>query len=244
LITWTSWCARLPRDFGVIIVAAGRGERFGSETPKQFHSVRGVPIVLRAVQCFIGHPDVAYVVLVLSAKDQAQPPAFLSEVSPATGQSFSIVPGGTHRGDSVRAGLAALGSDCTAVLIHDGARPFVDRSVIDRVISHVRRGEGACPAVPLTDTLKEVDSSDPPRILRTRPRSKLWRAQTPQGFPRKMLEAAHARAAELGRRATDDSALVEALGYTVRLVPDSTRNIKITTPEDLALAELLAGASE
>jgi 2-C-methyl-D-erythritol 4-phosphate cytidylyltransferase len=202
-----------------------------------------VPIVLRALQCFTAHPDVAHVVLVLSPKDKANPPDFLSGVEIGSGQAFSVVAGGTHRGDSVRAGLTALNSDCAAVLVHDGARPFVERRVIDHVIEHVRHGEGACPAIPLTDTLKQVDSSDPPRIIRTQPRSKLWRAQTPQGFPRKMLEEAHARAAKLGRRATDDSALVESMGYTVRVVPDSSRNIKITTPEDLRLAELLAGDS-
>ncbi len=142
----------------------------------------------------------------------------------------------------MRAGLATLRAECGVVLVHDGARPFVERLVIDTVITHARQGEGAVPAVPLTDTLKEVARDDPTRIVRTRPRAQLWRAQTPQGFPRKMLEVAHARAARLGRRATDDAALVEAMGITVRLVADSSRNIKITTPEDLALAELLAGA--
>jgi 2-C-methyl-D-erythritol 4-phosphate cytidylyltransferase len=142
----------------------------------------------------------------------------------------------------VRAGLAALSAECVVVLVHDGARPFVDRQVIDTVILHARRGEGAVPAVPLSDTLKEVARDDPTRIVRTRPRARLWRAQTPQAFPRKVLEEAHARAARLGHRATDDAALVEAVGVTVRLVADSSRNIKITTLEDLALAQLLAGA--
>jgi 2-C-methyl-D-erythritol 4-phosphate cytidylyltransferase len=128
-------------------------------------------------------------------------------------------------------------------LVHDGARPFVERSVIDRVLGYAHAGEGACPAIPLSDTLKEVDARDPTRIARTRPRARLWRAQTPQGFPRKILEQAHARAARIGHRATDDAALVESMGHSVRLVADSSRNIKVTTPEDLALAELLAGAS-
>jgi 2-C-methyl-D-erythritol 4-phosphate cytidylyltransferase len=128
------------------------------------------------------------------------------------------------------------------VLVHDGARPFVDRRTIDAVIGHARRGDSAVPAVPLSDTLKEVAADDPTRIARTRPRARLWRAQTPQGFPRAVLEQAHARAARAGRRATDDAALVEAMGFPVRLVPDYTNNIKITTPEDLELAELLAGA--
>jgi 2-C-methyl-D-erythritol 4-phosphate cytidylyltransferase len=207
--------------------------------PKQFHLVGGVPILVRALRPFISHPDVAHVVLVLSPKDAANPPEFLSAISATS--SFSVVPGGTHRGDSVRAGLAALHPDCTVVLIHDGARPFPDLSVIKLVIEHARQGEGACPAIPLGDTLKEVEPNDPTRILRTRPRARLWRAQTPQGFPRKILEAAHTRAARIGHRATDDAALVESMGHTVRLVPDSSRNIKVTTPEDLALAELLAG---
>jgi 2-C-methyl-D-erythritol 4-phosphate cytidylyltransferase len=156
---------------------------------------------------------------------------------------LSIIPGGSHRGDSVRAGLAALRADCRTVLVHDAARPFVDRTVIDAVIGLARAGEGAVPAVPLSDTLKEATVGDSTLIRRTRPRARLWRAQTPQGFPRAVLEKAHARAARGGHRATDDAALVEAIGVSVRLVPDSCRNLKVTTPEDLALAELLAGAS-
>jgi 2-C-methyl-D-erythritol 4-phosphate cytidylyltransferase len=111
------------------------------------------------------------------------------------------------------------------------------------VIGFARGGEGAVPAVPLSDTLKEATAADPTLIKRTPPRAGFWRAQTPQGFPRAVLEAAHARAARDGHRATDDAALVEAIGVPVRLVPDSCRNLKVTTPEDLALAELLAEAS-
>jgi 2-C-methyl-D-erythritol 4-phosphate cytidylyltransferase len=129
------------------------------------------------------------------------------------------------------------------VLVHDGARPFVDGAVLQAVIGLARRGEGAVAAVPLSDTLKEASAADSTLIRRTRPRARLWRAQTPQGFPRAVLEEAHARAARDGHRATDDAALVEAMGVPVRLVPDSARNLKITTPEDLALAELLAQSS-
>jgi 2-C-methyl-D-erythritol 4-phosphate cytidylyltransferase len=125
------------------------------------------------------------------------------------------------------------------VLVHDGARPFVDRAVIDSVIGYARRGEGAVAAVPLSDTLKQASPHDASLIERTVPRTSLWRAQTPQGFPRTVLERAHAAA---GEDATDDAALVETLGIPVRLVPDSSRNLKITTPDDLALAELFAGA--
>jgi len=115
--------------------------------------------------------------------------------------------------------------------------------VIDTVIMYARQGQGAVAAVPVSDTLKEASRHEPSRVLRTRPRARLWRAQTPQGFPRTTLEQAYQRAAPLGRRASDDAALVEAMGIPVRLVPDSSRNFKITTAEDLELAELLAGSS-
>lgn len=247
----SSWCGPLPRDVGVVVVAAGRGTRVGGETAKQYQLIAGVPMVLRALRPFTSHPDVAQVVLVLPAEDAAHPPPFLSALtsvsssaaSPSASCGLTIVPGGTHRGDSVRAGLSALGKECTVVLVHDGARPFVDGEVIQAVIGFARRGEGAVPAVPLSDTLKEATAADSNLIKCTRPRARLWRAQTPQGFPRAVLEEAHNRAARYGRRATDDAALVEAIGVPVRLVPDSCRNLKVTTPEDLALAELLAQAS-
>ncbi len=226
---------------GAIVVAAGRGVRFGSETPKQYLPIGGVPVILWALRPFSSHPDVAQTVLVLPPDDAARPPAFLPAWNEAH-SDLTIVAGGQHRGDSVRAGLAALRQECRIVLVHDGARPFAARGTIDAVIACARRGESAVPGVLLGDTLKEVAREDPTRIACTRPRARLWRAQTPQGFPRQVLEQAHARAARAGRRATDDAALVEAMGLVVRLVPDSRNNIKITTPEDLALAELLAKA--
>lgn len=222
-------------------MAAGRGARLGGQTAKQYQLIGGVPMVLRALRPFTSHPDVAQVVLVLPPEDASDPPAFLSDLSGLS--VLSVVAGGDHRGDSVRAGLAALRSECTVVLVHDGARPFVDRAVIEAVIGFARAGQGAVPAVALSDTLKEATSADSMLIRRTHPRTRLWRAQTPQGFPRAVLERAHARAARDGHRATDDAALVEAIGVPVRLVPDSCRNLKVTTPEDLAFAELLAEAS-
>jgi len=148
------------------------------------------------------------------------------------------VAGGPERSDSVAAGLAALPPTCEVVLVHDAARPFVERATIDAVIGAAREGVGAVAAVPLTDTLKETGDSG--TVVRTIPRDRLWRAQTPQGFPRTMLEEAYARARQTGVRATDDAALVERLGRTVRVVPDSPRNFKVTTPDDLALARLIA----
>ncbi len=196
-------------------------------------------MVLWALRPFLAHPDVIRVVLVLPPPDAASPPSFLAEL---IGERLLLAPGGAARSDSVAAGLRVLGTDCAVVVVHDGARPLVERGVIDAVIVHARRGEPAIAAVPLNDTLKEAAASDPSRIVRTLPREHLWRAQTPQAFPRPVLAAAHQRAAAEGRTATDDAELVEWSGVAVRLVPDSTRNLKITTPEDLALAELMAGA--
>jgi 2-C-methyl-D-erythritol 4-phosphate cytidylyltransferase len=231
----------LPRDVGVVLVAAGEGTRVGGDAPKQYRPLGGVPMLLRALRPFASHPEVAQIALVLPAADAASPPAFLAGIG---GAAMVTVAGGARRSESVAAGLAALGKSCTVVLVHDGARPFVARGVIDAVIRHARAGEGAVAAVPLTDTVKEADPDEPSRIARTVPRERLWRAQTPQGFPRELLLRAHAQAARSGAAGTDDAALVEACGGTVRLVPDSSRNFKITTPDDLALADLLACVPE
>jgi 2-C-methyl-D-erythritol 4-phosphate cytidylyltransferase len=226
----------LPRDVGVVVVAAGRGARLGGETPKQYQPIGGVPMVLRAVRAFTTHPDVAQVALVLPLADAESPPPFLRGVA---GAGLLVVAGGAERADSVAAGLRVLDAACTIVLVHDAARPFVERGVIDGVIAHARSGVGAVAAIRVMDTLKQAAAEDPTRIDRTVPRDNLWRAQTPQGFPRAVLERAHAAAD--ARSATDDAALVERTGVAVRLVPDSPINMKVTTAEDLALAELLAG---
>jgi 2-C-methyl-D-erythritol 4-phosphate cytidylyltransferase len=228
----------LPRDVGVIVAAAGRGTRIGGDLPKQFLPLQGVPILLRAVRPFASHPDVAQVVVVLAPADAESPPAFLAEME---GEALAITAGGRERSDSVAAGLRALQAGCEIVLVHDGARPFVDRGVIDAVIAYARAGDGAVAAIPVSDTIKEAMGTDPTVIGRTVPRAGLWRAQTPQGFPRRLLEQAYARAGAGASGATDDASLVEDCGGTVRLVPDSPRNIKITTREDLAVAEALAG---
>jgi 2-C-methyl-D-erythritol 4-phosphate cytidylyltransferase len=229
----------LPRDVGAIIVAAGQGSRIGG-VPKQYRPLAGVPIVLRALRPFTAHREVAHVVLVLPAADAAQPPPFLADL---TGRALTLVAGGAERTDSVAAGLAALDPSCTIVLVHDAARPFVEAEVIDAVIREARTGAGAVAAVPMSDTVKEV-AADDRRVLRTVPRDRLWRAQTPQGFPRALLAEAHARAGREARSATDDGALVEQLGAVVRVVPDSPRNVKITTADDLAWAEAWAAARQ
>jgi 2-C-methyl-D-erythritol 4-phosphate cytidylyltransferase len=226
----------LPRDVGVVVVAAGQGSRLGGSVPKQFREVAGIPLVVRALRPFLDHPDVAQVVLTLPSEHVSAPPAWLASM---LGDRLTVVAGGAERRDSVAAGLRALRPECRTVLVHDGARPFVERATIDTVLARAREGWGAVAAVPLSDTLKEAGSgADPVQVNRTLPRERLWRAQTPQGFPRAMLERAYE--ASNGLQATDDAMLVERLGERVCVVPDSPRNFKVTTPEDLAFAEVMA----
>ena len=216
-----------------MLVAAGRGERLGG-TPKQYRPIAGVPMVLRALRPFAAHPEVLHTVIALPPEDVATPPPFLTDLA---GSTLTLVAGGAERSDSVAAGLRSLPEACTVVLVHDAARPFPDPEVIGAVIREARSGRGAVAAVPVTDTVKEIAPDDSRRVIRTVSRDRLWRAQTPQGFPRSLLAAAHRLPAE---GATDDAALVERLGAEVRIVPDSPRNLKVTTAEDLEGAELWA----
>ena len=223
-----------PPDVGVVVVAAGAGVRAGAGEPKQFRPIGGVPMLLRALRPFTSHPAVAHVVVALPPRDALSPPEWLGRLA---GGRLALVAGGAARADSVRAGLAALADDVTVVLVHDAARPFVSRETIDAVIARARAGVGAVAAVPVSDTLKEANGDG--RVARTVPRNGLWRAQTPQGFPRAMLVAAYAPGPG-DPPPGDDAAACERAGFPVEIVPDSTANIKVTTPEDLRVAEALA----
>ncbi|TFG46289.1 MAG: 2-C-methyl-D-erythritol 4-phosphate cytidylyltransferase [Gemmatimonadales bacterium] len=230
----------MPPDVGVIVVAAGRGTRLGG-TPKQFRELAGVPVLLRAIRPFASHPSVICTVVALPPESVAAPPEWLRSLA---GDRLRFVAGGAERGDSVRAALAALPAACTVVLVHDGARPLVSRETIDAVIAVAAGGSGAVAAVPLGDTLKMAEEGEGVSIVeRTIPRRRLWRAQTPQGFPRELLERAAESAAADGVQGTDDAELVERIGGRVELVPDQPTNIKLTTPADFTLAEALLRAA-
>jgi len=223
-----------PPDVGVVIVAAGAGARAGPGEPKQFRPILGVPMLLRALRPFTSHPDIGHVVVALPAGFANRPPDWLAKL---VGERLALVAGGATRAHSVRAGLRALPEHVGTVLIHDGARPFVTRDTIDGVLDKARSGVGAVAAIPLSDTVKEVVEDR--RITRTVARERLWRAQTPQGFPRAMIERAYG-GLESDATPTDDAELCERAGLPVEVVPDSPYNLKVTTADDFRVAEALA----
>ena len=228
----------MPRDVGVVLVAGGKGQRLGGSVSKQFQAIAGQPMLLRALRPFTSHPDVRQVAIVLPSAALVAPPQWLAALA---GEVVTLVAGGAERMDSVENGLARLGPECTIALSHDAARPFVSREVIDAVITRAREGEGAIAARMVSDTLKSERMEDGTRLIAgTIPRDGVWRAQTPQGFPRLVLEAAFRNAREKGLIATDEASLVEQSGGRVHLVPDTIWNLKVTTPDDLLLAELIA----
>jgi len=194
-----------------------------------------VPMLLRALRPFTSHPDVGQVVVALPPGFAERPPEWLAKLA---GERLRFVSGGATRAQSVRAALAALPPSATLVLVHDAARPFVSRATIDGVIGRARAGVGAVAAIPVGDTLKEV--ADGGRVGRTVPRERLWRAQTPQGFPRAMLDRAYAELPRDAPASTDDAELCERAGLPVEVVPDSPHNLKVTTADDFRLAEALA----
>jgi 2-C-methyl-D-erythritol 4-phosphate cytidylyltransferase len=223
-----------PPDIGVLIAAGGRGERAGAGEPKQFRPIAGIPMLLRAVRPFAQHPRVRQIVIALPEAFVASPPAWLAGL---LGRRLKTVAGGATRTASVRAALEALDPACSIVLVHDAARPFVSYEEIAAVVSAAARGVGALAALPVADTLKR--RSPDGTVTCTVPRDDLWRALTPQGFPRALLAEAYRRVAD-DSCATDDAALVEAMGQPVVLVPGRATNFKVTTPDDFTVAEALA----
>jgi len=211
-----------------IIVASGRGERFGSELPKQYASLAGRPLLRHTLERFADHPSVSDVLPVIHAEDRA----YFDEA--ASGLNLmSPVAGGETRQDSARLGLESLEANPPEmVLIHDGARPLIHYDVITRVIASLDEYEGAVPALPVSDTLKRVADTV---VGETVDRSGLYRAQTPQGFRFESILAAHRRFA--GQAMTDDAAVAEAADLLVTVVPGDEGNVKVTAKEDLERLE-------
>ena len=218
-----------------LVVAAGQGSRFGAPLPKQYLPLGGANILRYAVAALAQHPRVANVLVAIRPEDRA---LFDRSVS-----GLAVLPpvaGGAARQDSVRLGLEALVAFRPhRVLIHDGARPFPDEQLVDRVLDGLDKAVAAIPCLPLRDTIKRVEGGT---IRATIDRSALWRAQTPQGFHFDAILAAH-RAA-IGRELTDDAAVAETAGLVPLIVDGSEDNLKVTTAEDLAAAKRLLAARQ
>jgi len=219
---------------GAIIVAAGSSRRMRG-VDKLLAPLGGRPVVAHSIAVFASHPAVDEVVVVTSAANQEAIGALAAEMAPRA----RVILGGVRRRDSVRAGLEAL-TDCVYVIVHDAARPLVTPAMIDAALEGAREAGAALCAVPVADTVKRSEPSG--RVSSTVTREGLWLAQTPQAFRRELLLRAH-RTIDID--ATDDAALIELLGEPVKLVMGSSRNLKITQPEDLALARaILASLSQ
>jgi 2-C-methyl-D-erythritol 4-phosphate cytidylyltransferase/2-C-methyl-D-erythritol 2,4-cyclodiphosphate synthase len=216
-----------------IIVAAGRGTRFGAPLPKQYLPLGGTVLLRRTLEAFARHPRVDFVRTVIHPDDRAR--------YEAAAEGLGLPPpvaGGATRQDSVRNGLESLveqGPD--RVLIHDAARPFVPPELIDAVLAALGEAPGAIAAIPVRDTVKRGEAG---RVAATLDRTTLWRAQTPQGFRFAEILAAHR--AVVGRDLPDDAAVAEQAGLAVALVPASEENFKVTTTDDLDRAERLLAA--
>jgi 2-C-methyl-D-erythritol 4-phosphate cytidylyltransferase len=209
---------------GVVVPAAGAGTRLGPGAPKALRDLAGEPLLVHAVRRLLACPSVGPVVVAAPAGAVDEVAALLPDVT--------VVAGGAERQDSVGLALAALPPEVDLVLVHDAARALVPVEVVEAVIAALASADAVIPVLPVADTVKQVDADG--AVVRTVPREDLRAVQTPQGFRRSVLEAAH-RAAP--GSLTDDAGLVEALGVTVVTVPGSPLAFKITTAWDLTVAE-------
>jgi 2-C-methyl-D-erythritol 4-phosphate cytidylyltransferase len=220
-----------------ILAAAGQGVRFGRR--KQLIALGGKPMAAWSLDVFARSPTVGRVVIACEREERQDFEALARTIVP--NKLDAIVDGGSRRQDSVFAALRACAGSTAVAVVHDGARPFLTQELLARVIERARSIGGAIAAVPVKDTMKQVAESG--IILRTIPRDRVWAAQTPQAFGYRVLLRAHEEAEKAGFAATDDAELVERLGsVSIAIVESSYENLKITTPEDLIVAERIAAS--
>ncbi len=211
-----------------VVVAAGEGRRFGAF--KQFAALRGTSVLDWSLRAFASHPHIGAIVLVLPDEERG------ASYRRAYPEIAAAVKGGARRQDSVANGIRAIGGGPDdIVLVHDGARPLVDRDLITRVVEEAARSGAAIPVIGVDDTVKEIEAGV---VVRTLDRSSIVRVQTPQGFSLGLLRRALEAAAESGYEGTDEASLVERIGGRIVTVAGDPRNIKITEPRDLAWAEV------
>jgi 2-C-methyl-D-erythritol 4-phosphate cytidylyltransferase len=217
-----------------IIVAAGQGARMQGQQRKQYLSLAGIPILTRTLAIFDKCDLIEQIILVIPQEDFNFCQKSIVEPAGLT-RKIIQVPGGERRQESVFNGLKKVDPDCSIVIIHDGVRPFVRNEQLIECIDGARETGACIVGVPAYETLKQVDASD--HIIRTLKRDNVWLAQTPQAFRHDLIRKAHDHARMEGYFATDDACLVERLGATVKIIPGSRNNIKITIKEDLEMAQ-------
>lgn len=223
-----------------IIAAAGQGSRMGGKRAKQYLELAGTPIIIHTLQAFEACEAIQEIILVLPEADVRD---FSAVARPyKLGKVRAVVPGGVTRASSVRLGLQAVtANDNDIVVVHDGSRPLVTSEEITQTVRAAEVSGAAILVTPLVDTVKEIRDS---AVTRTVPRDRLRRALTPQCFRYGILRQAYEQVDELDPTLTDESSLVERLGVVVTVVEGSSRNIKVTRPEDLAIAEAMMRRSE
>jgi 2-C-methyl-D-erythritol 4-phosphate cytidylyltransferase len=223
----------------VIIPAAGKSLRFGGREKKPFASLDGRPVWLRATELFWSRDDVTKVYLVIAPEDREEFRTRFGHLIAFA--NAEVVDGGAERFDSVANALARVPDSVPFVAVHDAVRPLTPHSLIDSVFAVAQKNGAALPALPVSDTLKQVEEKTS-RVTATVPRAGLWQAQTPQVFRREWVAEAYAKRGEAPQPVTDDAQLVEALGHPVLVVSGSPVNFKITTRDDLDLAEAVVKA--
>lgn len=218
-----------------IIVAAGLGKRMGESTPKQFLSLLGRPLLAHTLLPFELSESITEIILV--TPEEWKEHCRRAVIEPFGYRKVArLVAGGSERQNSVYLGLKNTSADADIIIIHDGVRPLVTRAMIDDSIATAGQHGAAVVAIPLTDTLKRVGEDH--MVVKTLDREKLWLAQTPQTFRKELILKAYESALSHQFYSTDDAALVEESGFPVKVVPGAITNLKVTTPDDLHLAEL------
>lgn len=221
--------------YTVIIPAAGQGKRMNAGENKQFLKLQSVPLIVHTLQLF-EKDEACEAMIVVANKDEIME---MKQLFSKHGLSkvAAIVPGGRERQESVYAGLLEIKKAESVVLVHDGARPFVRPEEIQQLVAEVGEAQGAVLATKVTDTIKK--GSREQMVTETLAREELWAVQTPQAFSYKLLKKAHDAAKKNGFTGTDDAGLVEHIGGRIRLVPGDEENIKLTTPYDIGIAEMI-----
>jgi 2-C-methyl-D-erythritol 4-phosphate cytidylyltransferase len=222
-----------------LIAAAGKGRRMGGKVKKQFISLGGMPLLLYTLKAFEEFEGIEHIHLVLDGGDFEY---CRREIIQKYGikKVIQLVPGGDRRQDSVWNGLKAMEGHCDTVIVHDGVRPFVSAGIFTRLLEAMEDVQAVVTAIPAQDTIKRVDGSG--NVLDTLQRNTLFHIQTPQGFRYDVITEAYKRAIEEGIWGTDDAYFVERMGIQVKVIEGSSFNIKITTPEDIALAHCILKA--